>query len=342
MIDTHQCNLAAFMVTYPSTHGVYETKVTEAIERVHAAGGQVYMDGANMNAQVGWTSPGYLMADVCHLNLHKTFAIPHGGGGPGMGPIGVKLHLAPFLPNHPVSDLNIHHPSDPPRIPEEGMLRSVASAPWGSASILTISHAYIKMMGVQGLKRATALAILSSNYLRVQLSSSYTVLYSQSGCAHEFIIDLRPLKLISGITEEDVSKRLMDYGFHAPTMSFPVAGTLMIEPTESEDLLELDRFILAMKGIRQEIQDVIDGTSDKVNNPLKNAPHSHKVVTSDHWDYPYTRKQGIYYYITCSCIPGPLPECQQVLASYQQSGQCVWGQEPALHVSLYRELHVND
>ncbi len=214
------------------------------------------------------------MADVCHLNLHKTFAIPHGGGGPGMGPIGVKAHLAPFLPNHAVCDLNLHHPDDPTRLSEDGMLRSVASAPWGSASILSISHAYIKMMGVAGLKRATALAILSSNYLRTRLQDSYTVLYSQSGCAHEFIIDLRPLKQLSGITEEDVSKRLMDYGFHAPTMSFPVAGTLMIEPTESEDLLELDRFVLAMIGIRQEIEDVITGVSDRVNNPLKNAPHS--------------------------------------------------------------------
>jgi glycine dehydrogenase len=278
-------NLAAFMATYPSTHGVYEETIIEAIEIIHTHGGQVYMDGANMNAQVGWTSPGFLGADVGHLNLHKTFCIPHGGGGPGMGPIGVKSHLAPFLPGNPVIKSG-----------GEKAYGSISSAPYASASILPISYVYIVGMGKEGLRRATAVAILNANYLATRLKEHYKILYlgHEGRCAHEFILDIGPLKDITGISEEDIAKRLADYGFHAPTMSFPVPGTLMIEPTESEDKGELDRFAEAMIQIREEIRRVENGTFDKLDNPLKNAPHTAEVVTSNTWNHKYTREEAAF------------------------------------------------
>lgn len=282
----HSDNLAALMITYPSTHGVYEESVVDVCKVVHDHGGQVYMDGANLNAQVGVAKPGNIGADVSHVNLHKTFCIPHGGGGPGMGPIGVKKHLAPFLANHPVVKL-------------EGPLEkntAVAAAPWGSSGILPISWAYISMMGASGLLKATQVAILSANYIAFRLKDSYPVLYTgRNGMvAHECIIDLRPLKLSSGISEEDVAKRLMDYGFHAPTMSFPVPGTLMIEPTESESLAELDRFADAMISIREEIGRVESGTIDRQNNPLRNAPHTLADFMDDDWNRPYSRKEAAF------------------------------------------------
>lgn len=294
-IAKHADNLAAFMVTYPSTFGVFEEGIVEMLEDVHEAGGQVYMDGANMNAQVGLTSPGLIGADVCHLNLHKTFCIPHGGGGPGVGSIGVAAHLAPFLPGHVVdqeasgdlcgSDLCV------PK--SEG---AVAGAPFGSAAILPISWMYIKMNGTAGLKKATQYAILNANYMAARLNGAYDVLFAGKNgqCAHEFILDLRPLKASTGVTEEDVAKRLQDYGFHSPTMSWPVAGTLMIEPTESEDLAELDRFCDAMLAIRSEIDAIGSGRMKVEDSPLRNAPHTVDDIMSEKWDRPYTREVGAY------------------------------------------------
>jgi glycine dehydrogenase len=283
----HSDRLAAFMVTYPSTHGVYEPGIREMISVIHEMGGQVYMDGANMNAQVGLTNPASVGADVCHLNLHKTFAIPHGGGGPGMGPIGVAGHLVEFLPGHPVV----------PTGGENGV-EAIASAPWGSASILTISHAYIKMLGRDGLTQATRIAILNANYLAATLGSHYKILYRgiNGFVAHEMILDCRNFKNDLGIdiTERDIAKRLMDYGFHAPTLSFPVSGTLMVEPTESESLHELNRFTEAMISIHEEIMEIHDGSADKVNNVLKNAPHTSEVTVSDKWDRPYGREKAAY------------------------------------------------
>ncbi|WBA10390.1 aminomethyl-transferring glycine dehydrogenase [Salinivibrio kushneri] len=279
-IDKHRDALSCIMITYPSTHGVYEETVQQVCELVHEAGGQVYLDGANMNAQVGLTTPGYIGSDVSHLNLHKTFCIPHGGGGPGMGPIGVKSHLAPFLPGHV----------------EQGDEFAVSAAPMGSASILPISWAYIAMMGEQGLTRATELAILSANYVMERLRPYYSVLYrgKNGRIAHECIIDIRPLKEASGISEEDIAKRLMDYGFHAPTMSFPVAGTLMVEPTESESQEELDRFCDAMIAIREEIAKVQDGEWTLEDNPLVNAPHTQADLMADEWSHAYSRELACF------------------------------------------------
>ncbi len=280
----HAANLNSLMVTYPSTHGVFEESIIEVCEIVHANGGQVYMDGANMNAQVGLTSPGHIGADVCHLNLHKTFCIPHGGGGPGMGPIGVAKHLVPFLPNHEVVSTS----------GEEG-ISAVSAAPFGSASILLISHAYISMMGGEGLTNATRTAILNANYIKARLENAYPVLYSGTNgrCAHEMILDCRGFKNF-GIEVADIAKRLMDYGFHAPTVSFPVAGTLMVEPTESESKAELDRFCDALVAIREEIAAVEAGAVDQANNVLKHAPHTASVVTADEWDRPYSRQTAAY------------------------------------------------
>ncbi|MGR2993903.1 aminomethyl-transferring glycine dehydrogenase [Vibrio vulnificus] len=278
-IEKHQENLSSIMITYPSTHGVYEEQVKEVCEMVHAAGGLVYLDGANMNAQVGQTSPGFIGSDVSHLNLHKTFCIPHGGGGPGMGPIGVKSHLAPFLPGHIENGV-------------EGKEFAVSAADLGSASILPISWAYIAMMGADGLTEATKVAILNANYVMERLRPHYPVLYrgTNGRVAHECIIDIRPLKEETGISEEDIAKRLMDYGFHAPTMSFPVAGTLMVEPTESEDLEELDRFCDAMIAIREEMTKVKNGEWPLENNPLVNAPHTQVDLMEEQWDRPYPRE----------------------------------------------------
>lgn len=280
----HKDNLAGIMVTYPSTSGVFEETILDLVNTIHEMGGQVYMDGANMNAQVGLTAPGHIGADVCHLNLHKTFAIPHGGGGPGVGPICVKEHLKPFLPGH-VTWTGDHEPAG-----------AVSAAPYGSASILLISYAYIRMLGKEGLKEATEKAILNANYMRARLAPAYPILYTGSGgtCAHEFIVDLRPFKNTANVEAEDVAKRLMDYGFHAPTLSFPVAGTIMIEPTESEDRDELDRFCDALLQIREEIREIEEGKADKKNNLLKNAPHTQEQVISDSWDKPYGREAAAF------------------------------------------------
>ena len=280
----HAANLNSLMVTYPSTHGVFEEPIIEICNIIHENGGQVYMDGANMNAQVGLTNPGFIGADVCHLNLHKTFAIPHGGGGPGMGPIGVAAHLVPFLPNHEVIEIS----------GEEG-ISAVSAAPFGSASILVISHAYIAMMGGDGLTEATKMAILNANYIKARLEQHYPVLYAGANgrCAHEMILDCRSFKNV-GIEVADIAKRLMDYGFHAPTVSFPVAGTLMVEPTESESKPELDRFCDALIAIRAEIAAVENGEVDQKDNVLKNAPHTARVVTGDEWDRPYSRQIAAY------------------------------------------------
>mmetsp|Transcript_16055 Transcript_16055/g.54721 ORF Transcript_16055/g.54721 Transcript_16055/m.54721 type:complete len:1036 (-) Transcript_16055:111-3218(-) len=284
--EKHKDNLAALMVTYPSTHGVYEEGIDEICNIIHTNGGQVYMDGANMNAQVGLTSPGHIGADVCHLNLHKTFCIPHGGGGPGMGPIGVKSQLAPFLPSHPEIACG----------GGDTAFGTVAAAPYGSAAILPISFSYIALMGSEGLKRASQKAILNANYMARRLDDHYQVLFrgKNGTCAHEFIIDLRPLKDSAGIEAEDVAKRLMDYGYHAPTMSWPVPGTLMIEPTESETKTELDRFCNAMIAIREEIGQVERGEYSKDDNPLKHAPHTADVVMADEWTRPYSRETGAF------------------------------------------------
>ena len=285
--DAHKDDLAALMVTYPSTHGVFETTIREICEIVHSHGGQVYMDGANMNAQVGLCRPGDIGADVCHLNLHKTFCIPHGGGGPGMGPIGVAAHLIEFLPAHP----KIEHPN----LSRQSGVGPVSAAPFGSASILTISWMYIRMMGAHGLAEATKVAILNANYIAKRLDEYYPVLYKgkHGQVAHECIVDLRQFKS-AGVEVEDVAKRLMDYGFHAPTVSFPVAGTMMIEPTESEAKAELDRFCEAMISIHAEIQEVVAGQADRKNNVLKNAPHTARQVTAENWERPYTRERAAY------------------------------------------------
>ena len=287
----HSANLAGIMITYPSTYGVYEETVKEITDIIHQHGGQVYMDGANMNAQVGLTAPGLIGADVCHLNLHKTFAIPHGGGGPGMGPICVKKHLTKHLPGH----VEIGNP-------KSKLQNAVSAAPYGSASILLISYGYIRMLGNVGVKNATEYAILNANYMRARLQGQFEILYTNHNgqCAHEFIVDLRPFKKSAEIEAEDVAKRLMDYGFHAPTMSFPVPGTIMIEPTESEDKAELDRFCDALLNIRQEIRDVEEGKMDKKNNALKNAPHTQLSVVNSEWNRPYTREQAAFpmYYVT--------------------------------------------
>ena len=287
--ELHAANLAGIMITYPSTYGVYEETVKDITAIIHQHGGQVYMDGANMNAQVGLTAPGLIGADVCHLNLHKTFAIPHGGGGPGMGPICVAAHLAPFLPGHS-------------SIPDNQSSGAVSAAPYGSASILLISYAYIRMLGADGVKAATEYAILNANYMRARLEKHYDILYTNHNgqCAHEFIVDLRPFKKTAEVEAEDIAKRLIDYGFHAPTMSFPVPGTIMIEPTESEDKPELDRFCDALISIREEIKAIEEGRADIKDNALKNAPHTQHVVCADEWNHSYTRKEAAFplYYVT--------------------------------------------
>jgi glycine dehydrogenase len=295
-IDTFKDRLSCLMITYPSTHGVFETSIKEICQLIHDNGGLVYMDGANMNAQVGLTSPGIIGADVCHLNLHKTFAIPHGGGGPGMGPICVNSLLAPFLPGHPV----VHTGGSK-------AIHAVSSAPWGSAAILLISYGYIRMLGSEGVTNATKYAILNANYIKSRLEGAYHILYSGEfgRAAHEMIVDLREFKA-AGVSAEDVAKRLMDYGFHAPTLSFPVAGTIMIEPTESEDKGELDRFCDALLEIRKEIDEIARGDYDQHSNMLTNAPHTAKMVTSDDWTYGYTRQKAAY----------PLP--------YLQGGSKFW------------------
>ena len=285
-IEEHRDNLAALMITYPSTHGVFESAVSDICALIHDAGGQVYVDGANLNALVGVAQPGKFGADVSHLNLHKTFAIPHGGGGPGVGPVIARAHLAPFLPNHPM---------DADAGPATGP-GPVSGAPYGSASILPISWAYIRLLGGAGLTHSTQIAILSANYMAARLHDSFPILYTGANgrVAHECILDIRPLTAISGVTVDDIAKRLMDFGFHAPTMSFPVAGTLMIEPTESEDIIEIHRFIDAMVAIRAEIQEIIDGVVAVEDSALRHAPHTGRAVTSSQWDRAYTREKGGY------------------------------------------------
>jgi glycine dehydrogenase len=283
--EANKDNLSCLMVTYPSTHGVYEDGITEITSIIHGFGGQVYMDGANMNAQVGLTSPGNIGADVCHLNLHKTFAIPHGGGGPGVGCIGVAKHLVQFLPGNPFVKTG-----------GENAISAVSSAPYGSGLILLISFGYIKMLGREGVKKSTEMAILNANYMKARLKGKYDTLYSGKNdtVAHEMIIDCRDFKRDAGIEVEDIAKRLIDYGFHAPTVSFPVAGTLMIEPTESESLAELDKFCDAMLKIREEINLVAEGIFDKEDNPLKNAPHTAQSIISDSWNHNYSREAAAY------------------------------------------------
>ena len=296
--EMYKDNLGALMVTYPSTYGVFEENIKDICNLIHQFGGQVYMDGANMNAQVGLTSPAAIGADVCHLNLHKTFAIPHGGGGPGMGPICVVEHLAKHLPSHIASDewQVVNEENLQANKQKQLASNAVSAAPFGSTSILLISYAYIKMLGYDGVKMATEYAILNANYMKTRLENNYSILYTGKNgtCAHEFIVDLRPFKASCGIEAEDVAKRLIDYGFHAPTMSFPVAGTIMIEPTESEDKAELDRFCDAMISIHQEIKDIENGTADKVDNVLKNAPHTQAVICANEWTHNYTRQQAAF------------------------------------------------
>jgi glycine dehydrogenase len=278
-------SLAGLMVTYPSTHGVFEEGIREITTIIHENGGQVYMDGANMNAQVGLTNPGNIGADVCHLNLHKTFAIPHGGGGPGMGPIGVASHLAPFLPSNPFVKTGGEHP-----------INAISAAPYGSALILLISYGYIKMLGAIGLRESTEIAILNANYIAAKLKGHYDILYTGKNgtVAHEMILDCRDFKKTAEVEVADMAKRLIDFGFHAPTVSFPVAGTLMIEPTESEDKDELDRFIEAMIKIREEIREIENGHADKENNLLKNAPHTADCIINKNWNYPYSPQEAVY------------------------------------------------
>jgi glycine dehydrogenase len=297
-ISEHGSKLAALMVTYPSTHGVFESAISEICQLIHDAGGQVYVDGANLNALVGLAQPGKFGADVSHLNLHKTFCIPHGGGGPGVGPVISKSHLAPFLPNHPLDVL-----AGPATGPGP-----VSSAPYGSASILPISWAYIRMMGGAGLTHATQVAILSANYIAMKLNPYYPVLYTGNNgrVAHECILDLREITKISGVTVDDVAKRLMDYGFHAPTMSFPVAGTLMIEPTESEDIAEIERFISAMISIHGEIMDVQNGVIAHEDSPLAHAPHTAGDVVSSQWDRKYPREIAAFPEYLDGFVPGEI------------------------------------
>jgi glycine dehydrogenase len=282
--EENKDNLACLMVTYPSTHGVFEETIIDICNMIHENGGQVYMDGANMNAQVGLTSPAIIGADVCHLNLHKTFCIPHGGGGPGMGPIGVRSHLAPFLPGHAVVDMNIGNKAT----------HAVSAAPWGSASILLISYIYIRLMGEKGLTDATRYAIFNANYMKTLLEKHFDILYTGTNgtCAHEMIVDMRKYKHSLGVEVEDIAKRLMDYGFHAPTVSFPVAGTLMIEPTESEAKAELDRFCEALISIKNEIDEIATGAADKTDNVLKNAPHTSSVLMANEWNHAYSREKA--------------------------------------------------
>lgn len=283
--EQYKDSLSALMVTYPSTHGVFEESIIEVCEIIHKYGGQVYMDGANLNAQLGLTNPGIIGADVCHLNLHKTFAIPHGGGGPGMGPIAVAKHLSPFLPGHPVVGTG-----------GENAIHAVSAAPWGSASILLISYAYIIMLGAEGLTNATKAAILNANYLKAKLEKEFPVLYAGKNgfVAHELIFDTRGFKTSANIEVDDIAKRLMDYGFHAPTVSFPVPGTLMVEPTESESLYELDRFADALLSIKKEIEGIESGTFDKIDNPLKNAPHTAEEIIGDNWQHKYSRESAAF------------------------------------------------
>ncbi len=283
--EKHSENLSSLMITYPSTHGVFEESVKEITDIIHLHGGQVYMDGANMNAQVGLTNPGNIGADVCHLNLHKTFAIPHGGGGPGMGPIGVVEHLAPYLPGNPIVETG-----------GDKAINSISAAPWGSSLILLISYGYIKMLGAEGLKASTENAILNANYIKKRLSNHYPVLYTGKNdtVAHEMILDCRHFKKTAGVEVEDIAKRLIDYGFHAPTVSFPVAGTLMVEPTESESIEELDRFCDAMISIKEEIDEIVNGIYDQSNNVLKNAPHPSERLMSDTYDLPYGREKAAF------------------------------------------------
>ena len=298
--EKYKDTLAGLMVTYPSTHGVFEESIKEICSLIHDNGGLVYMDGANMNAQVGLTSPGNIGADVCHLNLHKTFAIPHGGGGPGMGPICVNEKLAPFLPGHSAflsgESSNVRTNGLPLTSHASHLTTAVSAAPYGSASILLISYAYIKLLGPEGLRKSTEYAILNANYMKARLEKEYKILYSGKNgtCAHEFIVDLRPFKQSAGIEAEDVAKRLMDYNFHAPTLSFPVAGTIMIEPTESEDKAELDRFCDALLNIREEIRAVENGTADKADNPLKHAPHTQFVICANEWNHKYSREAAAF------------------------------------------------
>ena len=285
-VEKHKDNLAALMVTYPSTHGVFEEKIVDICELVHSNGGQVYMDGANLNALVGIAKPGKFGPDVCHINLHKTFCIPHGGGGPGMGPIACKKHLEKFLPNHSVvKDCG----------PATGV-GAISAAPWGSSSILSISWMYMKMMGSEGLRKASEVAILNANYIAYKLNSSFPILYKgkNGNVAHECIIDIRKIKADTGVTEEDIAKRLIDFGYHAPTMSWPVAGTMMIEPTESESLSEINRFCTTLKKIKQEIDKIHSGKYDKLDNPVKNAPHTHLELASNKWEHKYEREEAAY------------------------------------------------
>jgi glycine dehydrogenase len=283
--EEHRDRLGALMVTYPSTYGVFEETIREVCEVVHEHGGQVYMDGANMNAQVGLTRPRDIGADVCHLNLHKTFCIPHGGGGPGMGPIGVASHLVPFLPGHPVT-----------RMGGAQSVGAVSAAPYGSPAILVIPWVYIALMGAAGLRRASEVAILNANYMMRRLEGHYPVVFTgrNGRVAHEFIVDVRPFKKTADVEVDDIAKRLMDYGFHAPTMSFPVAGTLMIEPTESEPKAELDRFCDAMIAIREEIRAIEEGRADRRDNALKNAPHTARELTADEWTHAYSRQEAAF------------------------------------------------
>ena len=288
--ETHRDRLAALMITYPSTHGVFEEKVRSICEIVHENGGQVYMDGANLNAMLGIAHQAHIGADVSHLNLHKTFCIPHGGGGPGVGPIGVKKHLAPFLPDHPIVEgVNPASGGDP-------TIGPVAAAPWGSASILPISWAYITLMGPEGLKRATEVAILSANYIAHRLKGHFPIVYTGKNgmVAHECIVDLRPVKESCGVSADDVAKRLVDYGFHAPTMSWPVPDTFMIEPTESESKREIDRFCDALIAIRQEIAEIERGEVEIENSPLRNAPHTHHLLLETPWNKPYSKERAFF------------------------------------------------
>jgi glycine dehydrogenase len=276
------------MVTYPSTHGVFEESISEICSLIHEAGGQVYLDGANMNAQIGLTSPGRIGADVCHLNLHKTFTIPHGGGGPGVGPIFVKKHLSPFLPSHSTLENTTYRKKD--------TIGTISASPFGSSSILPIVWMYIRMMGSKGLKTATQVAILNANYMANKLEPYFKIFYTGKNglVGHEFILDCSPFKKTSGVEVTDIAKRLMDYGFHSPTMSFPIANTLMIEPTESEAKEEIDRFIQALILIRGEIKEIEEGKMDRNNNLLKNAPHSADIIASEEWNHPYSRERAIF------------------------------------------------
>ena len=282
LTEQYKDRIAAIMITYPSTHGIFESNIRTIIDRIHEIGGQVYMDGANLNAQVGWTNPGYMGADVCHLNLHKSFAIPHGGGGPGVGPICVAEHLVPHLPKH------VERWSDG--------TNQVSAAPYGSAGVIVITYAYIRLLGYEGLRQATAMAILNANYLKARFQDNYGVVYTgdRGFVGHEMILDCRSVKAQAGVDEGDISKRLMDFGYHAPTVSFPVHGTLMIEPTESESKAELDRFVAVMNQIYQEAQDIASGKADAEDNVIKNAPHPQYEVCADEWHHAYTRKQAAF------------------------------------------------